>query len=676
MISRIKADGSFVWQNYFYGNVYVIDCEATSDSGFVILSSFVGTISLGSHTITSSAINDHDLCLTKVDVNGNVQWMNIISSQGYDEGLDIAWAPSGIFVSGVCSNNLNVSGQSVTTSAIPHLYVAKLSQNGMLSGITFAAPNVVNNFSSTYFYSCKIAVDNQQDVILCINASDTYTLVGASITNQKLAHLFKLNNSLAHQWHGPASTVSVSSYYGAVNDLEVNSQHQIVLSLNQANGNFLHLYNSSGSQIATFNSTVVSVTQIPNYIKHMGGAALVDLDIDSCDNIYAVGFGYRHFPLTGYTTQSVVTCQFSPNLKLNWMERKEGGKSSGNSIVALGYNQCMISGDLKGMLVLQDTLGKYYSGYPGFIGTFTNAVSLSVSVAQNTVCFGQQATFKVNATAPVWWYTSSSSSVAIANDDSTMLVANPVGVITLYAEAQSCVSNSPRLPVSVTVMPVPQLTLNTGTICAGNIFTIIPAGAISYTFPASGNTIQPMTTSSYSVMGAGANGCVSTFYSTVNVLSAPKLNILGLNKVCSGQAFTLQCSGANSYTWGTGENTNEIVVSSNSNTTYTLSGTGANGCKGTFLFAVQVGECMGESPFAEIMMGNHEQVITYPNPARSELHISQALTNARLFDCTGKFVKLISGTCIDLTGLSPGIYFIEFSNAKNQKSPVKFVIEN
>lgn len=83
-------------------------------------------------------------------------------------------------------------------------------------------------------------------------------------------------------------------------------------------------------------------------------------------------------------------------------------------------------------------------------------------------------------------------------------------------------------------------------------------------------------------------GCTSTRdFVTVNVDQAPVLSLTGGN-VCAGGSATLTASGANTYTWSTGENTASIVVSPSSATSYTVKGTGTGNCMDSLTTTVYV----------------------------------------------------------------------------------------
>ncbi len=126
---------------------------------------------------------------------------------------------------------------------------------------------------------------------------------------------------------------------------------------------------------------------------------------------------------------------------------------------------------------------------------------------------------------------------------------------------------------NVTVNITPTLTVNSGTICSGNTFTIVPGGASSYTYSWGSNTVNPLSTSNYTVSGTNTVGCISSITNTVTVNTTPTLSI-NSGAICSGNNFTITPSGASTYTFSSAG----AIVTPTINSTYSVSGTSSLGC--------------------------------------------------------------------------------------------------
>jgi hypothetical protein len=130
------------------------------------------------------------------------------------------------------------------------------------------------------------------------------------------------------------------------------------------------------------------------------------------------------------------------------------------------------------------------------------------------------------------------------------------------------------------INPTPIITVGDVGICSGDSYTIVPLGATTYTYSGGTSVVSPTTTTSYSISGTDANGCVSLVnaISNVTVNPLPTLIVTGTNTVCLGTSSGIIANGATTYTWNTGQTTSSISVNPTSTTIYSVTGTGMNGC--------------------------------------------------------------------------------------------------
>ncbi|RZW46713.1 MAG: hypothetical protein EX263_09155 [Flavobacteriaceae bacterium] len=114
------------------------------------------------------------------------------------------------------------------------------------------------------------------------------------------------------------------------------------------------------------------------------------------------------------------------------------------------------------------------------------------------------------------------------------------------------------------------------TICLGESATITATGADSYvwdTVPVQTTasiTVTPDVTTTYTVTGTDTGGNISTDSITVFVTPLPIANAGDDASICDGETITLTASGGTSYEWSTGQTTQSISVSPNSDTTYSV----------------------------------------------------------------------------------------------------------
>src|SRR5574343_218365 len=145
--------------------------------------------------------------------------------------------------------------------------------------------------------------------------------------------------------------------------------------------------------------------------------------------------------------------------------------------------------------------------------------------------------------------------------------------------------------ITVTVNPLP--TVNAGTdqtVCAGTAVTLSGSGAATYTWNngvTNGVAFTPAATTTYTVTGTSAAGCINTDQVIVTVNPLPTVNAGVDQTVCLGATVTLSGSGAATYTWNNGV-TNGVAFTPAATTTYTVTGTDANGCINTDQVVVTV----------------------------------------------------------------------------------------
>ncbi|HIP35964.1 MAG TPA: PKD domain-containing protein [Crocinitomix sp.] len=128
------------------------------------------------------------------------------------------------------------------------------------------------------------------------------------------------------------------------------------------------------------------------------------------------------------------------------------------------------------------------------------------------------------------------------------------------------------------------------TICTGDMVTLNGSGVVSYVWDNgvdNGVPFAPTSTTTYTVTGTDVNGCTNTDQVTVTVNPLPNVDAGAAQTVCDGTSITLSGSGATSYIWDNGV-VNGVSFTPLATTTYTVTGTDANGCVNTDQVTVTV----------------------------------------------------------------------------------------
>lgn len=231
----------------------------------------------------------------------------------------------------------------------------------------------------------------------------------------------------------------------------------------------------------------------------------------------------------------------------------------------------------------------------------TTNTTYTVTVTSATGCTASA--FEVVTVNPLPTPSINPSNVAICNGDNTTLTAsggstyawsNSVNTAantvsptsnTTYTvtvtDANSCTATTSAV-VTVNPLPTPSINPATSTICGGNSVTLTASGGATYAWSNSvntaANTVSPTTNTTYTVTVTDANSCTASSTATVNTLPAPSGSITPSQGICAGNSITLNVTGGVSYVWSTGSTNNFTTVSPASATTYSVTGTDANGC--------------------------------------------------------------------------------------------------
>ena len=216
------------------------------------------------------------------------------------------------------------------------------------------------------------------------------------------------------------------------------------------------------------------------------------------------------------------------------------------------------------------------------IATVSIAPSLSVTVNSPTICSGTTATLTANgATTYVW-------TGGLTGNPATTLVLNASTTYTVTGTTTGCTGTAIS---TVTVTPLPTVTVNSPTICSGTTASLTANGATTYTWTG-GLAGNPATTpvlsasTPYTVTGT-ASGCTGTAISNVTVTPLPTVTV-NSPTICSGTTATLTANGATTYTWTGGLAGNPATTPIlSASTPYTVTGT-SSGCTGTAISNVTV----------------------------------------------------------------------------------------
>ncbi|MBL7882997.1 MAG: PKD domain-containing protein, partial [Bacteroidia bacterium] len=222
------------------------------------------------------------------------------------------------------------------------------------------------------------------------------------------------------------------------------------------------------------------------------------------------------------------------------------------------------------------------------VATVTVSPNLAIIVNSPSICAGQTANLTASgATSYVWTAGATSTGTNTADASPTTTTS-----YTVTGTTAGCTGSAVS---TVTVNPIPAITVNSPTICNGETANLSASGGTAYTWSsgatstgASTADASPSTTTTYTVTETGS-GCNGTATATVTVNPIPTITV-NSPTICNGQTASLTANGGTTYTWSAGATstgTNTADASPTTTTSYTVTGTTA-GCSNTAVAIVTV----------------------------------------------------------------------------------------
>ena len=207
----------------------------------------------------------------------------------------------------------------------------------------------------------------------------------------------------------------------------------------------------------------------------------------------------------------------------------------------------------------------------------SSSLTVSITPATPSICTGESVLLTGNGATNYSW---SNSGTGISQ------TVKPT-VTTTYSvtgtDAKGCSGTGSAI---VKVNSLPTITISPiATICAGGSKVIQVSGASTYNWNNAGNgtsqNVTPLISTIYTVTGTDANACQNIVSTTVIVNAVPTITLATTkNAICNGETTKITASGATSYIWNNNITVDNISVTPNTTTTYSVTGT-QNSCSAT-----------------------------------------------------------------------------------------------
>ncbi len=554
---------------YHRGTQLVKATELTGIAPSSTLTSFGFVVSSGASTPVAGTFTVYLQNTTDATYLKGTTWSNIIT------GMTTVYASTmTIPATGATSVTVNLSTPFVYTgggiyvaydwySAGPYATTGAVYQansTGLTGGCASAASSSVvpTTVTASSFRPCLLlgTVNTYTNEVSVIGI-DADGKIAAGVSANNLVKAVVRNNS-----NGTLTNIPVSLNITGANPY---SNTQSIASLN-AGDSFTVSFPSYNSSVAGVNNLTVSVPSdelnTNNSLIYTQNVTCNEWALNPATLTYTSGVGFN-------TGAGIIAVNY-PNQTASSLTGirvaiSSPTTSTGNSVWAVLLSST-------GTIIATTNTVAITAGALGTLQTFTFATPQSLSASTNYYIGLAQPSNTTTGYFPIG--SSPSVYVPYNNYATTSITGGTPAPLTV---------NLGYLDIEA-VHLAPQILVNSGDICTGNSFTIVPTGANTYSYSSGSNIVSPTSNSSYTVTGSGNGGCVSSAVSTVNVNSLPIVSV-NSGTICAGQSFTMVPTGADAYIYSNGSS----VATPTANNSYTVTGTNTiTGCSNTAVSGVTV----------------------------------------------------------------------------------------
>lgn len=645
---KFNSNGIRIWGSYFGGsnNEFPNACALAGDGVYVAGTtdySSSGIFTNGAHQPANGGGSFEAFLVKFNPLNGTQYWGTFYGGTSDDRGFSCATdASNNVYLCGYSSttagNIIATSGshqQSVAGSG--SAYLVKFNASGTRLWGTY--------YGNNQEFGLDCATDALGNVYLSGNTysvASPGTVIATPGTHQTLpaggqeAFIVKMNSNGVRQW---------GTYYGGSGGESGNS-----CAVDAAGNVFL-------TGVTTTSNNNTALATLGGHQTTYGGGN---------GDIYFVKFDANGTRLEGsfYGGTGSEEGGFA-SLSLSGLLYIVGttGSSTGTVIASASSHQPIFGGNASDPFLAKFDICQ--------VGPSPSAINGATST-----CFGVSYTYSTPVVAgassftwslPAGWIISSSDVYSIAT------TALSSGIFSLTAQNACGISTQ---TLNVSVYQNPTVSVNSGTVCSGNTFTLVPNGAISYTY-SSGPLVSPTVTSSYTVTGISSDGCSAKAISTITVFATPALTIEN-STVCLGELATFTVSGATNYTWlPTNVSTPVFTVLASSSSNYSVIGIDLNSCSSSKTFSLMVDECTDIKEVERLQGGI--KIIPNPNSGKFVIEFKEdGLKKMLISNHLGQLIDIIISENqkqeIDISTFAKGIYYLKITSDSETHS-LKVVAE-
>ena len=555
-VAKFNSNGDVVWaatptNTDLSSGMYGL---ATDKSGNLFTTGHFqdNSFTYGNVTVTNSAAPNQDIFLVKFDPAGKALWGKNIGGSNHDVGKALTIDKSGnVIVAGTFkSPSFPLGGKTITNAAAGEtdILITKFDTNGSFLWSKNFGGTAEDNVNS-------VCTDNDGNIYFCgytRNTSlkfDSFTLPKNYLAGSQ-CFLVKLSANGNVIW---VHTVDLIN-----NNINATDSYNEVFNsvMCDTNGNVV-VAGSTANSIISFNKITL------NNISTYGTDAIIIKFSTNGDAIWGRNFGNN-----GDDTGQGCAVDNNNNYYLSGQYKSAKVNFDSTSVTNTYSTQGTSDAFLSKLIVIPDTIKIFYC-------TSSNSVKLSAP----------------NNYSKYEWYNESN---LLLGNDSTLLINNPTigskyfckitvtpdNLVTLVTEIKNYKLDADfNFNISNCILnKVKFINKSTSEILPLSYKWVFSDGSISNEANPEHTFVNP---GKYKVTLSVSNIlslCPDTISKVISVYSPMKVFITGDSLCCAGYTTTLKASGAESYLWSDGNQTDSIVVNENSGKIWVMGIYGNGAC--------------------------------------------------------------------------------------------------
>lgn len=654
-IMKIDASNNFQWALSMGGptgadGAYSIALDASGN--ILIAGSFQFTADLdpGPGVFNLTFTGSSDVFVAKYDPSGNFIYAGKMGGAGTDLGKDMALDASGFpLVTGPFQQtpDFDPTGGVLNFTSFGGVYDRYVAKFGLI------APNITMSANKTICKGQSVSV----------NATGSYTSGPYTYSWTPSASLS--NAAISNPMASPSAT---TNYTCVVTDgLLTTNTGTVTITISTPTVNM-----SSPGTICKGNSATLTASGGTSYLWSTGVTTVGISVSPSVTSTYTVT-GTNSLGCQD-TAVRTLTVNPLPDVSITGLTTLCAGDLTTLTASGAGTYSWNPGGQTTGSIVINPTAGTTY-WVTGILNGCANSATVALTVnptpvagisAPGTICIGTSATLTSSGGGNYLWNTGSTTSVIAVSPTAA------VSYSVVVSDPSGCTDSKS------TTIAVSQTQLDPGNdvqLCLGDSGQLSAGGnAVSYSWSPSATLSNstmaspiafPTVTTTYTMVGANAFGCVATDSQTVFVHSKPAVSFtLNPDTVCIGTAPFILTGGtpAGGTYSGTGVSGGTFGPADAGTGIHSIlyTYTDVNGCSGADSAKIFVDLCTGIEAwtgpelFSVFPNPSNGNFIVYSPAGPGKIEIVNMLGENIYFSGSGQI-----GTHIDLTGHPSGIYFLK-----------------